>query len=165
MIRLRALDPADADAILAGQDEALAQEITGRRWDPDALREFLSRCSRWREDGPIREYAALVGHDGPLIGGGGLNRVAPGLEPGQAAMTYWILAPHRGQGHGRSLAAALGDAARADARIDRLVLRIAPHNAPSRAIARGLGALSTGQEERHPSEASRTVERWVLDLR
>lgn len=165
MIQLRALDPADADAILAGQDAALAQEITGRRWDPDALGEFLGRCSRWREDGPIREYAALVGLDGPLIGGGGLNRMAPGLEPGQAAMTYWLLAPHRSQGHGRALAAALVDTARADAEIEQLILRIAPHNEPSRVIARGLGALSTGKDERHPSDAKRAVERWILELR
>ncbi|GAA1487744.1 GNAT family N-acetyltransferase [Brachybacterium sacelli] len=164
MIHLRPLEPSDADGILAGQDELLAEEIVGRPWEPGLLTDFLARCSRWRFDGPIREYAAMVGPDGTLCGGGGLNRMASGLEAGEAAVTYWVLAAQRGRGHGAAIAAELAEAARADARISRLILWIAPHNSASQAIARGLGAESTGREERHPADARRVAVRWFLDL-
>ena len=161
MIRLRALDPQDADALLLGQDDALAREISGGRWDRAALVAFLDRCSRWSSDGPIREYAAVDG----MASGGGLNRLAPGVERGHAAMTYWVLPAHRGKGLGQEIASALVDCARGDQRISQLVLFIAPHNDPSRAVARNIGAAPTGTPERHPADPARVVDRWVLDLR
>ena len=162
-IHLERLGPGHADAILAGQDTALAAEIVGERWSRESLDSFLARAARWQADGPIREFAASL--DGVLIGGGGLNLVDPGLERGEAALTYWILLPHRGRGHGHALAAALTARARVDPRISRLVLRIAPSNEASRALARSIGAQPTGVVERHPADAARTVDRWVLELR
>lgn len=162
MLLLERLGPRHADAILAGQDAALAAEIVGERWSRENLESFLARAARWRADGPIREYAA--GLDGVLIGGGGLNLLDPGLERGEAALTYWLLAAHRGRDHGHALAAALVDRARAEPRISRLILRIAPANSASRALARSLGAERTGEVERHPTDAARTVDRWVLEL-
>ncbi|MDN5685250.1 MAG: GNAT family N-acetyltransferase [Brachybacterium sp.] len=179
-LRLERLGPRHAGAILAGQDAVLAEEIIGARWDPEVLDDFLERAARWRDEGPIREYAAMLDDttrcassdsdhsrliEGELLGGGGLNLVAPGLGRGQAALTYWLLAEHRGRGHGLELAGSLVDRARSDARIAQLVLRIAPHNEASRAIARRLGAVSTGTRDRHPADASRLADRWVLDLR
>lgn len=191
-LHLERLGPRHAGAILAGQDAALAEEIIGARWDPEVLDDFLERAARWRADGPIREYAAMLddttrrassaSEDSPqiegdqlfegdqplggaLLGGGGLNLMAPGLGRGQAALTYWLLAEHRGRGHGLELAGSLVDRARSDARMAQLVLRIAPHNDASRAIARRLGAVSTGTCDHHPADASRLAERWVLDLR
>ena len=172
MIRLERLGPAHAEAILAGQDDQLVEEIVGQRWTRQSLDAFLARAARWRADGPIREFAAVDGggaagpvRPGTLLGGGGLHLVDPGLERGQAAMTYWLLDRHRGRGHGHVLAAALVEHARADARIRELVLRIAPTNHSSRALARGLGARPTGEVERHPAEADRIADRWVLALR
>ena len=172
MIRLERLGPEHAEEILSGQDEQLAEEIVGQRWTRESLDAFLARAARWRSDGPVREFAAVDGGEaagptgsGTLLGGGGLHLVDPGLERGQAAMTYWLLGRHRGRGHGHALAATLVEHARADARIRELVLRIAPTNHPSRALARGLGARPTGEVERHPADAERTVDRWVLALR
>lgn len=174
-LRLETLGPRHAAAILAGQDKALAAEVVGERWEPGVLEDFLQRTARWRQDGPIREVAAILGagrhsasaapEAAQLVGGGGLNLMAPGLGRGEAAMTYWLLAEHRGQGWGIALGRALVDLARPDARIGRLVLRIAPHNGASQEIARRVGAVRTGQHERHPADASRSVERWVRDLR
>lgn len=197
-LRLERLGPRHAGAILAGQDAALAEEIIGARWDPEVLDDFLERAARWRAEGPIREYAAMLDDttrrassasedsqqiedspqiegdqlvegdqplEGELLGGGGLNLMAPGLGRGQAALTYWLLAEHRGRGHGLELVGSLVDRARSDARMAQLVLRIAPHNDASRAIARRLGAVSTGTCDHHPADASRLAERWVLDLR
>lgn len=163
MIHLEGLGPRHADAILAGQDAPLAAEIVGERWSRESLDSFLARAARWRADGPIREYAADL--DGVLIGGGGLNLLDPGLERGEASLTYWILAAHRGCGHGHAVAAALVLRARSEPRISRLVLRISPTNTASLALARRLGALRTGEVERHPADAARTVDRWVLELR
>lgn len=164
MIHLVRLGPEHADAILAGQDPALAEEIVGERWSRESLTAFLARAARWQADGPIREFAA-VGERGALLGGGGLHLRDTGLVRGQASMTYWILAPHRGRGHGRGLVRTLVERARAEARIDELVLRIAPANAASRGLARSIGAVPSGEVERHPADAARTAERWVLELR
>src|SRR5699024_12439488 len=109
--------------------------------------------------------AAAPVRPGTLLGGGGLHLADPGLERGQAAMPYWLIDRHRGRGHGHVLAAALVEHALADARIRELVLRIAPTNHSSRALARGLGARPTGEVARHPAEADRIADRWVLALR
>lgn len=100
-----------------------------------------------------------------LFGGGGITLLGPGLERGEASLTYWVLAAHRGHGLGGEIAAALVRAARDEPRIARLVLRIAPTNEASRAVARGLGARPSGRTERHPADAARSVERWLLEVR
>lgn len=169
MIRLERLGPGHAEEILAGQDEALAREIIGRPWDRESLEEFLDRCARWREDGPVQELAAIDGPTGQLLGGGGLNRLAPDLEAGQVALTYWLLAESRGRGLGAVLARALADRARAlpPARgmaLRAAVLLIAPDNGPSQAVARSLGARPTGEQVPHPTGGVRVAEKWVLDL-
>lgn len=167
MIDLRPLRPGHGEAILAGQDELLAREIVGRRWDRPGLEAFLERVANWRTDGPLREYAALTGTghaEGELVGGGGLALLGAGIERGQAALTYWVLEAHRGRGHGHAIAAALLQRARAEPRIGELVLRIDPGNHASRAVARALGARPTGRSEPHPSERRRTVARWGLVL-
>ena len=167
MIHLEPLGPQHAASILHGQDQLLVDEVFGTRWDPESLQEFLARVSRWRPDGPLREYAAM--DDGELVGGGGLHLVGTGLKRGQAALTYWVLPAHRRHGLGASIASALVDLARAEPRIEELVLRIAPHNTASAAVARRLGAEPVGRTraggtERHPADASRLVERWTLPL-
>lgn len=164
-LRLVRLGPEHADALLAGQDAQLAREIVGRRWDRARLEEFLERAARWREDGPLREFAALDAATGALHGGGGLNALAPGLEPGQAMLTYWLLAAHRGRGLGDELAEALVGQTRGWVELRELVLLIAPENLASRAVARRLGAVPAAEGRRHPADARRVVERWLLALR
>lgn len=164
-LRLQRLGPEHAEALLAGQDEELAREIVGRRWGRARLEEFLGRADRWREDGPLREYAAVSAATGELRGGGGLNTLTPGLEAGQAMLTYWVLAAHRGNGLGGELAGALVAQARESGDLRELVLLIAPENRASRAVARRLGAAMVGPRERHPADGTREVGRWVLALR
>ena len=169
-IRLERLGPGHAEEILAGQDEALAREIVGRPWDRERLEEFLARCARWREDGPVVEFAALGEGSDRMLGGGGLNRLAPGLGPGRVALTYWLFAEARGSGLGAPLAAALADRARdlptwRGMTASEAVLLIAPDNIASQTVARTLGARPTGALLAHPAGGSRQAERWVLDLR
>jgi RimJ/RimL family protein N-acetyltransferase len=164
MIRLERLGPSHLEDVLAGQDEALAREIVGRPWDRERLAEFLDRCRRWREDGPVREFAACEVGTGRMVGGGGLNRMAPGLARDQVALTYWLLADARGRGLGVPLAQALIERARTMSAAREAVLLIAPENTASQSIATTLGALSTGELVRHPADGTRRAERWVLDL-
>ena len=163
MIRLERLGPPHAEEILAGQDEALAREIIGRAWERERLEEFLGRCTRWREDGPVQELAAFEGDAGPLVGGGGLNRLAPGLARDQVALTYWLLAGARGRRLGAPLAEALVARARRMAAREAVLL-IAPGNTASQAVATTLGARPTGEQVRHPADGTRRAERWLLDL-
>lgn len=170
MIRLERLGPGHVEEILAGQDTALAREIIGRPWDRDSLTEFLERCARWREDGPVQELAAVEGPTGRLLGGGGLHRLAPDLEAGQVALTYWLLTGARGRGLGTELARALADRARTlpparGTAVREAVLLIAPDNIPSQAVAQRLGARPTGERVPHPAGGERVAEKWVLGLR
>lgn len=163
-VLLSPLGPEHATEVLAGQDAELAREVVGTWWDRASLATFCERASRWSADGPIRELVARD-EEGALVGGGGLHRLGAGLERGQADVTYWVLAAHRGRGLGHAIAGALLDLARGDPRNEVAVLRIAPENAASRAVARRLGAAPTGALERHPGDALRAVERWELVLR
>lgn len=167
MIQLHPLRPGHGEAILAGQDELLAREIVGRRWDRPGLEAFLARVANWRPAGPLREYAALAGAghgEGELVGGGGLALLGAGIERGQAALTYWVLEAHRGRGYGHAIAAALLERARAEPKIRELVLRISADNDASQAVARALGAQPTGRCEPHPSDPQRSVGRWSRQL-
>lgn len=116
------------------------------------------------------EFAALEEGSGRLLGGGGLNRLAPGLGPGQVALTYWLFAEARGSGLGAPLAAALADRARdlparRGTATSEAVLLIAPDNTASQTVARTLGARPTGELVPHPAGGTRRAQRWVLDLR
>lgn len=169
-IRLERLGPGHAEEILTGQDDALVREIIGRPWNRERLEEFLARCARWREDGPVVEFAALEEGSGRLLGGGGLNRLAPGLEPGQVTLTYWLLAGTRGCGLGVPLAKVLADRARdlpagRGTATSEAVLLIAPDNTASQSVARALGARPTGELVPHPAGGTRRAQRWGLDLR
>lgn len=164
MLRLERLGTRHAQEILAGQDALLAEEIIGRRWEPHALADFLRRCERWSEDGPVQEFAVSDPRTGRLLGGGGVRRLAPGLARNQAMLTYWLLAPARGRGAGARLAASIVERARRDPRMVEAVLLIAPYNTASQAVARRIGARPTGESAPHPAGGSRRVERWVLPL-
>ena len=169
MIRLESLGPPHAEEILAGQDESLAREIIGRRWEREQLEEFLGRCASWRKDGPVQELAAFEGDAGRMVGGGGVNRLAPGLARDQVALTYWLLKRARGRGFGIPLAEALVDRARdlPSARgtaLREVVLLISPDNTASQSVACSLGARPTGERVRHPADGTRQAERWLLDL-
>lgn len=164
-LRLLPLGPEHAAAILAGQDAVLAREISGAPWTSATLTAFLGRCAAWSPDGPLRELAAVDARTGTLRGGGGIARLGPGLDRGEAALSYWLLAAQRGRGLGSDVAAALVALAAEDPLIERLVLRIAPDNPASQAVARRLGAVRTGREEPHPAGGARRAERWELVLR
>lgn len=56
---------------------------------------------------------------------------------------------HRGRGHGRAALAHVLDAARADGRLDKLVLHVAADNAPARALYRAAGFEDVGLHRRH----------------
>ena len=164
MIRLESLGPPHAEEILAGQDESLAREIIGRRWEREQLEEFLGRCASWRKDGPVQELAAFEGDAGRMVGGGGVNRLAPGLARDQVALTYWLLERARGRGFGIPLASAVVERARSVTGAREAVLLISPDNTASQSVARALGARPTGERVRHPADGTRQAERWLLDL-
>ena len=164
MIRLESLGPPHAEEILAGQDESLAREIIGRRWEREQLEEFLGRCASWRKDGPVQELAAFEGDAGRMVGGGGVNRLAPGLARDQVALTYWLLERARGRGFGIPLASAVVERAQSVTGAREAVLLISPDNTASQSVARALGARPTGEQVRHPADGTRQAERWLLDL-
>ena len=164
MIRLESLGPPHAEEILAGQDESLAREIIGRRWEREQLEEFLGRCASWRKDGPVQELAAFEGDAGRMVGGGGVNRLAPGLARDQVALTYWLLERARGRGFGIPLASAVVERARSVTGAREAVLLISPDNTASQSVDRALGARQTGEQVRNPADGTRQAERCLLDL-
>lgn len=164
MIHLERLGPEHADAILAGQDAALAAEIVGERWRRESLDDFLGRAAGWRADGPIQEFAAVDAATGRLLGGGGLNRLAPELSRPQVALTYWVLGAERGRGTGVQIAMALIERARRLSGVRQAVLLISEDNHASRAVARRIGAHPCDAFVPHPADGARRVRCWLLDL-
>ena len=99
-----------------------------------------------------------------MVGGGGVNRLAPGLARDQVALTYWLLERARGRGFGIPLASAVVERARSVTGAREAVLLISPDNTASQSVARALGARPTGEQVRHPADGTRQAERWLLDL-
>ena len=60
-----------------------------------------------------------------------------------------IAADHRGRGHGRAAIEHVFDAARADGRLDKLVLNVATDNAGAWALYRAAGFRDVGVHRRH----------------
>jgi RimJ/RimL family protein N-acetyltransferase len=97
VVRLRPLQPSDAGAWLAGEDDEI------RRWfqlprastlpDVEATIEAFGRS--WREGGRVRQFGVWAVESGTLVGGVELR------ERGEDAayLSYQVFAPHRRKGY------------------------------------------------------------------
>ncbi len=158
VILLRPLTPADAEAHLAGEDDAMARWLSGGRSTLAAVRAAIERWDNdWRTRGPVRAFGVFDVASETLVGFAEARLAAPYLEPGQVNISYGVFAAWRGRGlAGRALELVAGYVRGAtDAR--ELVLLIAPENAASIRVAEKAGFSPRGEVERPEGKLLRFV--------
>lgn len=158
VVLLRPLAPADAEAHLAGEDDAMARWLSGGRSTLATVRAAIERWAHdWRTGGPVRAFGVREVASGTLVGFAEARLAAAYLEPGQVNISYGIFREWRGRGlGGRALELVAGYVGGAtDAR--ELVLLIARENAASVRVAEKAGFRPRGEVERPEGRLVRYV--------
>jgi phosphinothricin acetyltransferase len=143
-VTIREAHEADAGAIAAIYNQGIE--------DRGATFETLPRtaadiCARLAEGGQFPLLVALAGNT--IVGWAGLSAYRPrACYTGIAEFSIYLERAARGQGIGRQLLTALIEAARARG-CWKLVSRIFPFNAGSRALCRACGFREVGVYEKH----------------
>jgi RimJ/RimL family protein N-acetyltransferase len=96
VVRLRPLEPSDADAWLAGEDDEIRRWLQlprpSTRLDVEATIETWARS--WRDAGRVRHFGVWEMESGALAGGVELR-----VRGDTAYLTYVVFAPHRRRGY------------------------------------------------------------------
>jgi RimJ/RimL family protein N-acetyltransferase len=100
---------------------------------------YANWARNWRDDGPIRAFAARDPETGALVGGCEL-RIGP---DGTGEVSYWTHADQRGRGHARNALALLAGYA-ASIGVTRLQAHVATGNHASRRVAESAAFTQAG---------------------
>jgi L-amino acid N-acyltransferase YncA len=143
-ISIRDAQDTDAEAIARIYNLGIEERGATFETEPRTAADILARLAQ-RERFPL-----LVATDGAaVIGWAGLSSYRPrACYAGIAEFSIYLDLSARGRGLGRRLLAALIDAARSRG-YWKLVSRIFPHNAASRALCRSCGFREVGTYEKH----------------
>jgi RimJ/RimL family protein N-acetyltransferase len=141
VITLRAFRDEDAEAHLAGEDEAMARWLSGGVSTIQSVRRWIERNQRhWARRGPICAFAILA-PGGKLVGMIEANSAwgeIDGLIPGDANIAYGLYPAGRGNGYATRAVALICDFLKTR-EVKRAVIRVAPDNAASLAVPRRAG--------------------------
>jgi len=141
-ILLNAHTDEDVAAQVAGEDEETARRFgwwPKRSTSETVLAAYADWARNWREDGPIRTFAAREPESRALVGGCEL-RIRP---DGTGEVAYWMNAGQRGRGYATEAVTLLIDYA-ASIGVTRLEAQIAPDNHASRRVAEHAGFTQAG---------------------
>ncbi|MEU9402396.1 GNAT family protein [Streptomyces sp. NPDC048242] len=161
-LRMRAVGPADADAVYAA-----AQDPESQRWissfPSPYLREhaeaFIGVVARgWADDSEY--HFGLFLPDGALAGMLGVMRRGPGA----AEVGFWATREHRGRGYMTEAALAAARWAFTDVSVDRLEWRAEVGNLPSRAVAERVGFTMEGTLRAAVAHRGVRRDSWVGSL-
>jgi RimJ/RimL family protein N-acetyltransferase len=132
----------EAAAHAAGEDEETARRLG---WWPacsteeTVLAAYATWARNWRDDGPVRSFAAHDPGSGALVGGCELRIGADGT----GEVSYWTHAGQRGRGYARNALALLVGYA-ASVGVTRLESHVAASNHASRRVAEAAGFTQAG---------------------
>ncbi len=137
VVCLRPLQPADAEAWLAGEDDEIRRWFqaprASTRSDVDAAIAAWTRS--WQSDGRVRHFGAWAQESNTLVGGVELR--SRGED--SAYLSYQVFAPHRRKGYGtRAVRLAVIHAEQA-LTVERLVIITDAGNLGSRGVALAAG--------------------------
>jgi RimJ/RimL family protein N-acetyltransferase len=155
LVILRKLTSDDTDAWLAGEDEEYLRAFEEPPSTPESVARFLRKVDHaWRHDVDPRHWAIVDRASGEVAG-----HVDYRGKP-SVTVSYNVFADFRRGGRGReAVTLALGHAH--DHGATAAVFKILDWNAPSIALATGLGATLVGTE---PSHADGTFAVYRLPL-
>src|SRR5947209_12211174 len=98
VVTLRPLTAEDALAQLAGEDEAMAQWVSGGRSTLETVRAYINTCRQdWQTAGPKRIFGILDCATGQLVGFIEANLMLLG-DPAEVNISYGIYPASRGKG-------------------------------------------------------------------
>ncbi|WP_421107696.1 GNAT family N-acetyltransferase [Streptomyces sp. NEAU-S77] len=165
-VTLSPLHLEDAEAHLAGEDEALVRWLSGGPSTPQGVATYFRHCrEQWDTAGPLRAFGIRAGAGAAagaaLAGTIDLRFTAEGLAPGQVNIAYGLYPSWRGRGLAtRAVLLASRYAAQEGGKV--AVIRVEPENTASAAVARRAG-FTPG---RHTRGGDGTRLDWyVRDLR
>ena len=146
MTEIRAPREADVAALTALRNDARTQYSLlayPRTNTPDDVRDWLER----RGADPNALFWVIAGEHDEAVG---IAQIIGIDERGRHGMFgIAIDARHRGQGHGREAMLQVLEVARADGRLDKLVLHVASDNAIACELYRSLGFRDVGVHRHH----------------
>lgn len=143
-VSIRSALAADAPAIAAIYNQGIAARGATFETEPRTAEDLLPRIADARY--PLR---VATNPEGRVIGWAGLSSYRPrACYAGVAEFSIYIDAAARGRGVGRVLLDNLLDAARA-AGFRKVLSRVFPFNAASRALCRACGFREVGLYEKH----------------
>ncbi len=142
-VRLRPAVPADADAITRIYNEG----IRGRAATFETRERASDEVRRWFDDA---RFPILVATDGEVVVGWAASSAYRSRDcyAGIAEYSIYVATSHHGRGVGRALMPALLDALEA-AGFWKVLSRLFPENAGSRALAARFGFREVGVYQRH----------------
>jgi RimJ/RimL family protein N-acetyltransferase len=162
VILLRPLMSQDAAAHLAGEDDEIANWLSGGRSTPDTVRQYIARSLEdWQKNGPRRAFGIFDCATGSLVGSVEANLSLPHLDSGQANVSYGVFAAWRGKGIALRALRLICEYLTTSTDVCQVVLRTAPGNKASIRVAEKAGFKFIGANE----ETDGSLSRYVLDLR
>jgi RimJ/RimL family protein N-acetyltransferase len=131
VIFLRPLDLSDAADHLAGEDDEIANWLSGGRSTMASVERYITSCQEhWRTDGPIRAFGVFDCSSNRLIGSIEAN-LAYRSVPGQLNISYGVFPGWRGKGIARRALDLMSSYLRSATGLRQMVVRIACANAAS----------------------------------
>jgi RimJ/RimL family protein N-acetyltransferase len=134
VIRLRPFALDDAEAHLAGEDDAQVRWLSGGKSTLDGVQRWITRnLQHWANGGPVFSFAIVpAGSPSPvgMIEANLSYADIDGLEAGDANLAYGLYPAARGKGLATRAVALILPFLRAQG-VSRAVIRVAPDNAPS----------------------------------
>lgn len=140
-IGLRPLSAADADAHLAGCDEVIIERLGGGEPSTrEQIEEWLdANTDAWALRGPVVDVGITDLASMTLCGCVGIQRDLDYLTDGQVNLTYALYPPWRGRGYATRAVRLAMQVAVESRPVDEFVIRVAPENTQSVAVAERAG--------------------------
>ncbi|GGL44723.1 GNAT N-acetyltransferase [Phycicoccus endophyticus] len=171
-VGLRALSAGDLEAHVAGCDRRIIDSLGGgRRPTRRQVSTWLAAAERaWSDGGPLADLGVVERASGELAGTLGIQRGLDYLRAGQVNLSYAIYPPFRGRGYARRAVALAMRLETMRRPVEEFVVRAAPDNDASVAVAVRAGFTPAGRTTdehgdlvwfRHPGRAPADTVRLV----
>ncbi|MDL5158650.1 GNAT family N-acetyltransferase [Actinomycetospora termitidis] len=153
VVTLRALEPDDAPALLAGEDDDLVRWLSGARGTVDGVRRWIDDCAAtwtgdWYAPGAALAWALCDASTAEVVGTLEVELSAVDLEPGEANLSYGVLAGRRGHHYAARGVALVLPWLAAHTGTATAVIRVDPANVHSLRVPLDAGFRRAGRTRR-----------------